>query len=492
MRQAFAVAEVREAEAALMESVPERQLMLQAAGGLARVTAGVLAGGVVGARIVALVGSGNNGGDVLFAAAALARRGAATTAVLLCDTWHADGAAALARAGGVLLSAADVDAARAAARADVLLDGIVGIGASGPLRERAAELVHTADTALVVAADIPSGVSPDTGEVSDPTRAVHADVTVTFGCLKPGLVLDPGRQLAGTVESVDIGLGPALERRRPAVSVLDAADVRPYVAEPGHEDYKYSHGIVGVVAGSDVFPGAAQMVVGAARHCGVGMVRLHSDSARWSVAQAVVARFPDVVVAESAPAQDPRATGWVVGPGTGTGPDSEEVLRSALESEHPLVVDADGLTLLARRPALRELLRDRVPPSVITPHVGEFTRLGFALSADRVESARAAAAQSGAIVVLKGSGSVIADPAGTVFADLMGTPALATAGTGDALAGIIGAVFARAGAAADAEAAAAGVYLHGLAGRLAARGGRPVTSWDVVRAVPDAVADIRS
>lgn len=491
MRYAYRVAAVRAAEEELMRTVAEPDLMAIAATGLARVAAGSLAGGVAGARVVALVGSGNNGGDVLFAAADLAGRGAAVTAITLADTVHTAGEAALKMAGGYMMAATESRAPAIVAEADLVLDGIVGIGASGPLRPRAAELVQAVAGAVVVAADIPSGVDPDTGEVADPARVVTADVTVSFGCRKPGLLLDPGRWRAGMVEVIDIGLEPALTEQPVDVAVLDPTDVRRWFAPLGPEDYKYSHGVLGVAAGSTQYPGAAHMVVGAARHSGVGMVRLHSSPQFQDVAEAVINRFPDVVITETDPPQDPRATDWVVGPGLGTDTTAAELLAAILRTHMPVVVDADALTLLARHQELRDALRDRSAASIMTPHVGEFARLGFALSADRVASARAAAAQSGAIVVLKGASSVIADTAGEACVDLMGSPALATAGTGDALAGIVAAVAARAQERTSTEAVAAGVYLHGLAGRIASRGGRPTTAWDVVAAVPDAVAEIR-
>ena len=491
MRYAYRVAAVRAAEEELMRTVAEPELMTVAAAGLARVAAGALVGGVAGARVVALVGSGNNGGDVLFAVADLAGRGAAVSAITVADSSHAAGVAAVRAAGGHVVSATDSAAATITSEADLVLDGIVGIGASGPLRSPAAELVQVAAGAVVVAADVPSGVDPNTGAVADAERVVTADVTVTFGCLKSGLLLDPGRWRVGTVEVVDIGLEPALAQQPTDVAVLDPIDVRRWFAPLSPADYKYSHGVLAAAAGSAQYPGAAHMVVGAARHSGVGMVRLHSSPQSLAAAEAVVHRFPDVVITTDEPQQDPRATGWVIGPGLGTDSAAAQLLADVLDTDLPVVVDADALTLLAEHPPLRERLRLRTAPSIITPHVGEFTRLGYSLSADRVTAARAAAADCGAIVVLKGASSVIAEPAGDVLVDLMGSPALATAGTGDALAGIVGAVAARAGKRTCAEAVAAGVYLHGLAGRIAGRGGRPTTAWDVVTAVPDAVAEIR-
>ena len=474
-----------------MGTNPKPDLMTIAATGLAKVAAELMPDGTAGTAVTALIGSGNNGGDVLYAAAELARRNCAVTAVLLSDNCHPAGLAALRRAGGSTVVGSDNSATAAVREAAVVLDGIVGIGAEGPLRSPADQLVAAAADAIVIAADIPSGVDPNTGSIPDPTRAVHADVTVTFGCLKPGLVMQPGRSFAGTVEVVDIGLSPQLIDQSLACSIVDPSDVLPRFAEPGIDDYKYSHGVLGVAAGSTQYPGAAHMVVGAARHCGIGMVRLHAESGHREAADAVVVRFPDVVVTETEPRQDPRATGWTIGPGLGTDEVAAQILESALRSDLPVVVDADGLTLLAQHEDLRALLRSRSAPSVLTPHVGEFARLGFELGADRIAAAKAAASDSGAVIVLKGSSTVIADESGRTFVDMMGSPALATAGTGDALSGIVGAAICRAGTETSAETVAAAVYLHGLAGRIAGRGQRPVTAWDVVTAVPDAVAEIR-
>lgn len=491
MRNAYRVAEVRAAEELLMATNPEPDLMQIAATGLARVTAELMPTGMAGTKVTALIGSGNNGGDVLFACAELARRNCAVTAVLLSDSCHPAGMAALRRAGGTLMASTDPAAIATVRAATVVVDGIVGIGASGPLRSPAHELVAAIDDSIVVAADIPSGVDPNTGSIPDPRRVVRADVTVTFGCLKPGLVLQPGRDVAGTVEVIDIGLDQAMIDQAVDCSMVDPMDVQPRFAEPGIEDYKYSHGVLGVAAGSAQYPGAAHMVVGAARHCGIGMVRLHAEPGQREAADAVVVRFPDVVVTEAAPKKDGRATGWTVGPGLGTDESAARVLESALRSDLPVVVDADGLTLLADHDELRSLVRSRRAPSVLTPHVGEFARLGFELGLDRIAATKIAAVESGAVIVLKGSSTVISDESGRVFVDMMGSPALATAGTGDALSGIVGAAICRAGEKASVETVAAAVYLHGLSGRIAGRGQRPVTAWDVVTAVPEAVAEIR-
>ena len=244
MRDAYQVAAVRTAEQALMGLVPDGTLMGRAAAGLASVCAALLRaapGHVYGARVVVLAGRGDNGGDALYAGALLARRGAAVTAIAAGSTVHPGGAAALREAGGRVSSPADVgyaDAVPAAhpiAGADLIVDGLLGIGGRGGLREPFAGLAAEAETArqagaTVVAVDLPSGIDADTGAVEGP--AVRADVTVTFGAIKPGLLIDPGAGHAGTVELVDIGLGPYLETE-PAASAPQRDDIARAAAPPG-------------------------------------------------------------------------------------------------------------------------------------------------------------------------------------------------------------------------------------------------------------------
>jgi len=250
MRAAYDVDQIRAAEEPLLKALPHGALMQRAATALARRCAALL-GTVYGARIVVLAGKGNNGGDALLAAEQLARRGARI------DVLRSE-------------EPVDAEAARALlADADVVIDGLLGIGASGALRgsaEKLAELLGESD-ALVVAVDVPSGVDASTGEV--PGRAVRADVTVTFGALKTGLVVAPGADYAGAVEVVDIGLSlPASD-----VTLLDASDVSALVPAPEGETDKYRRGVVCVVAGSDRYTGAAMLAVGGALAMGAGMVR---------------------------------------------------------------------------------------------------------------------------------------------------------------------------------------------------------------------------
>jgi hydroxyethylthiazole kinase-like uncharacterized protein yjeF len=256
MRQAHTAAQVRAAEAALMAQLPEGALMQRAAAGLAVACARRL-DAVYAARVALLVGAGNNGADALWAGMRLAARGAHVVAVTAGEP-VADALAAFRAAGGRLGDATALEAA------DLVVDGLVGIGGSGPLRPAAAALAEAVRGRRVVAVDVPSGVDADTGAVQG--VAVRAEATVTFGTLKPGLLVGAGRVHAGEVELVDIGLGPHLP---PAtVEALEAADVAGLLPVAGAGSDKYTRGVVGVAAGSPEYTGAAVLAVGAAVRAG--------------------------------------------------------------------------------------------------------------------------------------------------------------------------------------------------------------------------------
>ena len=498
----FDVAAVRAAEERLMAQTSPGALMQRAATGLESVIAGVLEelrGGVAGSAVAILVGSGNNGGDALWAGAGLAARGARVVALTLSSRWHEEGAEALvARGGSVRASGSLTDEAVAAllADADVIIDGILGIGGRGELRDRAAQCASWASMsgAPVIAVDVPSGVDADSGAVENEQACMEADLTVTFGCLKPGLLLAPGRFFVGGWRLIDIGLGPQLPEAN--IEVLDDLDLAACVPEPADADYKYSRGVVGIAAGSRSYRGAGYLATGAARVSGVGMVRyLQRDD---SLAESIVNTFWDVVISDKV--EDPKITGYAIGPGWGTDEASAETLRDVFDLDVPVVVDADGLRLLAAEP-MREWLIDRGERgrvTVLTPHEGEFAALGYAIDGDRLSAARRAATELGCVVLLKGPGTVVAAPDGEAFIDTYATAVLGTAGSGDVLtglmAGMLAAARARTGSlslnyAARIAAAAAG--LHGIAGDIAGRAGRPVTAHDILEALPDAIGQVR-
>ena len=473
MRAAFPVEVVRAAERAAMQAVPEGALMQRAAAGLAAECVRILRQGVYGTTVAVLAGAGDNGGDALYAGARLAARGAAVTAVLLSpDRAHPGGLTALRAAGGRVLPAGSPAATDVVAGARLVLDGIVGIGGSGGLRPAAAGLV-AAVTGTVVAVDLPSGVDADTGAVEG--EAVRADVTVTFGTLKPGLLVGAGAEHAGDVRLVEIGL----DLPEPRLRVLDPADVARLVPRPGPRDDKYTRGVVGVAAGSSTYPGAGVLSTGAAVHGGAGMVRYAGGAAEH-----VRSRWPEAIVTEGKPSEAGQVQAWVVGPGIGTDDAAAGLLRDVLGQDVPVLVDADGLTLLAREP---ELVRSRTAPTVLTPHDREFERVAGPVGADRVGAARRAAAEMGVTMLLKGNATVVAGPDGFAYVNPTGTPWLATAGSGDVLSGLAGALLA--GGVEPALAAALAAYVHGLAGSIAA-GGATTSATGVLAALPAALRTV--
>jgi hydroxyethylthiazole kinase-like uncharacterized protein yjeF len=466
MRPAYDVEQIRAAERPLLDALPPGTLMARAASALAARCAALL-GGTYGARVVVLAGTGNNGGDARLAGARLARRGA--------------------RVDTVLVGKDDADATRLIDAADLVLDGMVGIGVTGALRADAAAVAQLVNesNAFVVAVDVPSGVDASTGEVAG--TAVRADVTVTFGGLKPGLLVTPGAAYTGAIDVVDIGLDlPAA-----AVGALDADDAARMIPAPDAESDKYRRGVVGVVAGSERYTGAAVLCAGGALQAGAGMVRYAGVRA---AAEQVRAHWPEALV--TADPGDVLAIGqvqsWVAGSGLGTGPEAAAIVAALLETAVPVVLDADAIAVVAERP---DLLSGRSAPTLLTPHAGEFARLVGVdrgeVEARRLRSAQDAAQRFGVTVLLKGSTTVIADPSGQTRINTAQTPYLATAGSGDVLAGVCGTMLAAGMSGLDAGAVAA--FLHGLAAVLAAGDPpAPVTPRDVAAALPGAIRAVRT
>ena len=442
MRQAHTVEEVRAAEGELMATLPARTLMARAASGLAYAVIDFL-GGAYGRRVRLLVGSGDNGGDALYAGVVLARRGAQVEAVLL-GTPHEAGLAAFRSAGGRVVSASEGPGPRSHSQPDVVVDGIVGIGGRPGLRPDAVAALHHLDGVPVIAVDVPSGVSVDDGTLDGPH--VRAALTVTFGTHKVAHLVDPAAQASGAVTLIDIGL--ALPSAK--IEALQAADVARLLPRPVPDAHKYTRGVVGVRAGSTAYPGAALLCVAGANSGLAGMVRYAGP-----VADLVRARHPEVV------AGDGRVQAWVVG--SGGGPTAIEQRAEALADGVPTVIDADALADLPRLPE----------HSILTPHAGELARLlgtsREVVEGRQLEHARRAAAETGAVVLLKGRRSLTAHPDGRVRVTTTGVPWLATAGSGDVLAGLIGALLASGMDGFDA--ASVGSWVHGSAATLAASDG---------------------
>ncbi len=473
MRHYYSAEAIREAEAPLLASLPDGALMKRAAYGLATAIVGEFTartGGVAGRRVCAVVGSGDNGGDALWAATFVRRRGAAADAVLLKpEHTHQKGLAAFRQAGGRIVDTV-------AASTDLVIDGVVGISGSGPLRPAAAEVFAAVDAAAipVVAVDIPSGIDVATGAITGP--AVHAALTVAFGGLKPVHALAD----CGRVRLVDIGL----DLPQTDVVGFEAADVSARWPVPGPQDDKYTQGVTGVMAGSSTYPGAAVLCTGAAVAATSGMVR-YAGSAHSEV----LAHWPEVI-ASPTPAAAGRVQAWVVGPGLGADETGAGALWFALGTDLPVLVDADALTILAAHP---DMIGCRRAPTVLTPHAGEFARLaGTPPGDDRVGATRKLADALGVTVLLKGNVTVIAEPGGPVYLNPAGQSWAATAGSGDVLSGMIGALLA-AGLAAG-EAAAAAAFVHARAAALSAAdpgpGDAPTSASRIIAHIRAALASL--
>ena len=469
MRAAHTREQIRGAEAPLLAAgVP---LMARASTALAIAVTGKLPF-VYGARVVLLVGGGNNGADALWAGTWLRSRGAAVVAVLAGDA-EPEALQAFRAAGGALTTAEAIDGA------DAVIDGLVGIGGTGPLREEAAALARRANEAdsWVIGVDLPSGVDADTGAVAD--DAVRADLTVTFGSLKPGLLV--AREHVGELRLVDIGLdlGPA------QVEVLDSSDIPRLLPRTEAAHDKYSRGVLGVAAGSQTYTGAAVLAVTSAVLAGAGMVR-YAGAAH--AAEQVRSHAPEAVVTEAQGADvvdQGRVQAWVVGPGLGTDEQAAQAVEAVLAQDLPVLVDADALTLCAAHPQWLQ----RSAATLLTPHDREFERFGTEVGRDRIGAARALADRLGVHVLLKGDATVIAAPDGSVRINPTGSPLLATAGSGDVLSGAIGALLAQ--GLGPMDAASVGAFLHGRAAVLSAQGATTSAS-QLVASWQQAVSEARA
>ena len=460
------------------QGVPSLDLMERAGEGLARVAAELAGGGTV----AIVCGRGNNGGDGLVVGRLLRAEGLDVRVLLPSDELRGDAAANLERVGAwEPFSAARLDGVA------VIVDAILGTGFEGTPREPALGAIEAINAAgvPVVAADVPSGVDASTGEVAG--AAVRAAATATFHAAKPGLWIEPGKSHAGTVDVVEIGI-PRGAPGEASVGLIGHA-VLDEIPRRGRGSTKFDSGHVLVCGGSPGLTGAPCLAAEAAMRAGAGYVTACVPREVLTVVDAVLLEVMSAPLeADDVIERAGRGGAMVVGPGMGRLPDAEELARElARRAPVPLVLDADGLNAHAGR---LEDLRARTAPTVLTPHEGELGRLLGIESADvkarRLHHARDAARRSGAIVVLKGDDTLVAEPGGRVAVNPGASAALATAGTGDVLSGVLAAVLAK-----EVEpftAACAAVFLHARAGILAAEriGAEGVIASDVIAALPAA------
>jgi len=483
------------------------EVLMERAGRAVARAARELAGGAYGRRAVVVCGKGNNGGDGLVAARQLGRWGVRTTVVLLEDPGAlrepaATNAKRLDEVSSVRVRTFHQGSLkRELARADVAVDAIFGTGFRGiPEDDWAAAIASLNGAgAPIVSVDIPSGVNGATGVVEG--EAVHARLTVTFGAVKLGAVLMPGAEHAGVVRVVDIGFPDDLVA--PRAWMTEPSDLAAWLPTRNADTHKRASGVLVVVAGSRGMTGAPRLIAMAAGRVGTGLVTVAAPEGVMSQIQAGLTEPTFLPLPETtegtvaAEAVEPllerlgSADALAIGPGLTTNEETVAFVRDTVRrSSVPFVLDADGLNAFTGDGVA---LQDRQAEAVLTPHVGEFARLTGVkardLDADRPAHVRALAEQTGAITLLKGSRTVIAQASGRLFINMTGSPALATAGTGDVLTGMIGGLLAR--GVAPLESAAAAAYIHGLAGVFAGRDlGEGALAGDVLERVAEALAQV--
>ncbi len=446
-------------------------------------------------RFAVLCGPGNNGGDGYVAAHCLKEAGAVVTVFRFGPApEQGDAEKASALWNGLIQPIEDYEVLPG----DVVIDALFGAGLCRPLPETLCALIATINRAreedglAVIAADLPSGIDGRTGSFptgsAEAACAMRADRTVTFMCLKPGHLLLPGRDYCGVVELVDIGIPERIVLAHDQNLRVNGPDLWLSTLPRGEAgDHKYSKGHLCVFGGAANATGASRLAAQSALRSGAGAVTLLAPREALEIntahLTAVMLKEASEEVVEAA-LQDPRVTGFVIGPGYGVGEAARQmVLRIASK---PLVLDADAISSFAGH---AEMLADRLggrdTAFIMTPHEGEFSRLFPDLTSDntlsKIDRARLAAKRMNAVIVYKGADTVIASPDGRTCVNCNAPPWLATAGSGDVLAGIAGALLAR-GVAAF-EAAAAAVWLHAEAGN---RAGEGLTAESLVEAISPA------
>ena len=461
-------------------NVPEAVLM-ESAG---RAAAAVVHRRYPRGRVVCAVGSGNNGGDAMVVARTL-RAWGRDVATVRVGSRMPDSALLHGWAVDAIDAGRMEDAFRGA---EVIVDGLLGTGATGAPRGAYAEAIAAMNGAgvPVVALDGPSGVDLTTGAAAG--DAVRAEVTVTFGAPKRGLLLFPGRALAGRIVAVEIGFPPLADDAASA-RLLTPAWARATLPPVPPNAHKGMMGKVSIVAGRAGMAGAGVLAGLGALRAGAGMASLVSPGANRQILQTALSEAlfvdRDALDADFQAGSD----AIVAGPGMGTDDDALALLRTiARGGDAPMLLDADAVTLLARDPGLRDEIGDR--PLVLTPHPGEMGRLLSKpigeITADPFGAAAEAAERFRCAVLLKGTPSLVASPGKPALVSVAGHSGLATGGNGDVLSGVVGALLARGMGPADA--AGAGLYFAGRAAEIAGRG-RGLIPRDVADALPAALLE---
>ncbi len=491
---------MRELDRATIQDVgiPGTVLMEIAGRGCAEVAEELL--GDASGRVAVVCGKGNNGGDGMVAARHLTSAGHRVDVFLIADPQKLRGDARLnkeildrLKLPVQVLEQEDQVTRLDLSGYDVILDAVFGIGLSGDVRGPLGAAIERINAAgvPVVAVDIPSGISSDTGRPLG--TAVQAAHTVTFGYPKFGQVIYPGAAYAGDITIVDIGIPPELAPSGPGSTwLLEDDDITPHFRRRRPDAHKGRFGHLVVVAGSPDKPGAAGLCCRAAVRSGAGLVTLAAPREVLSRVVVGAVEFMGAPVESQKDlfsfCQGKQAV--CIGPGLGTSREAADLVRRVVfELPLPVVVDADGLNNLAGK---LDRLKGAPARRILTPHPGEMARLLDStvpeVQSDRLGNARRLAVEHGCVVVLKGAGTVVADSDGTAFVVPTGNPGMASGGTGDVLTGIIGSLLAQGKDAG--ESACVGAYVHGKAGdrSMETRGEHGLAASDLIEALPSVLS----
>lgn len=452
-------AQIRTIEARHAQAHPDESLLRRAAKASADLATGLLQSG---GRIIVLAGPGNNGGDAWLTAEQLR---VSWHAVTVIETAEPKAAEAVTARQQFLASGGRIATEWPKTPHDLIIDGLLGIGLSRAPEGRIAELIQRANGSdiPILALDVPSGLNADTGQC--PGLCIQADHTLTFIAGKPGLFTAGGPDRSGTVSLADLDVASFANNEK-AGTLLDLKSLRQLLPARRRDSHKGTHGSVGLLGGTTGMAGALALAARAALLLGAGKV---FQASLCEYSQGFDPLHPEIMPRKPRDLLALDGMAWVVGPGMGTADVARNLLAEALKADGPMVLDADALNLIAKGRALQGAVSRRTTPTILTPHPAEAARLlgvdTAAINENRVQAAVKLAQHFQAHVVLKGAGTIVADPDGTWSINPTGNPGMAAGGMGDVLSGMIGALFAQ--GLSPAHAARLGVCLHGAAADLA-------------------------
>jgi len=495
-------AQIREIDREAIEEhgIPGTTLMLKAAEHLAKAAMEHIP---PDGCVAIFCGSGNNGGDGIGAAAYLIAKGVSTRVFLVANLYDEltpdaeEMKKKLLSVGGSLEHfSPSADLVDYVGECSVIIDAIYGTGLNADLHDEALSAVSVihSSSALVIAADIPSGIQADTGTILG--DAVKADITITFTLAKPGHFVEPGCIYTGELRVCDIGIPRSITDK--TISHMYSATQKDiHLPQRKKDTHKGDYGRALILAGSVGYTGAPALSARAATKMGAGLVALGVPNSIYNIMaikldEEMPFPLPDDkqgrLIANGAGEILRRVNQsdvCLIGPGLGTSDDISEIVQSIVRNtKTPIVLDADGINAIAQNKAV---LREVTCPLVLTPHPGEFVRLGGNFKGNRLQAACDFAQKYDCILVLKGHSTIIALPNGIAYVNTTGGPAMAKGGTGDVLAGMITALIAQ--KIPIVHAVAAAVYIHGLAGDMCAAelGEYCVTATDIIDMLPKAI-----